>query len=338
MDLDRVAIIGVDCISASIAMGLKAQKDSPTIIGYGIDAVAVDVARGKGAFDRTERKLDRAVRGADLVIVAVPLSAVRETFAEIGPRLKPGCCVTDTARLKAPVMRWAEELLPEGTHFMGGHPIPNPAIAGLKPLEGLEDAGADLLKGALYCFTPPTRTASVVIDTVTDLAATLEAQPFFIDVTEHDGLQAGVEGLPNLLSVALLLATVDTPGWQEMQKFAGYRFAAATEAAVNVHQLETAVFLNRENVVLRLNGLLSELVRLRELLTESDAEALGEILAAAADGRAGWIRERKTGVWGQEITVNADQIPTPGERVAGLFLGERAIDRLRQRPNRSRQK
>ena len=338
MDSNRVAIIGADCISVSIALRLKALKDPPSIAGYDIDTVSADLARAKGAFDQAERKLDGAVKDADLVIVAVPLSTLQETFAAIAPHLKPGCLVTDTAPLKTPVMRWARELLPEGTHFVGGHLIPNPAVAGTGRLEGLEDARAGLLKDALYCLTPRTGTASRVIDAFTDLADMLEAQPFFIDVTEHDGLQAGVEGLPNLLSVALLLATVDTPGWREMRRFAGYRFAAATGAAVDAQEPQTALFLNRENVLLRLNGLLTALVRLRGLLTEGDNETLQEIFATAGEGRAGWIRERERGAWRRESAVTMNQVPTAGTRIARLFLGERAVNRLGEGPDRSRRK
>jgi len=245
MDFKRVAIIGTDCISASIALGLKAQKRPPEITGYDADPVAADLARAEGAFDRVERRPGRACQDADLVIVSVPLTSMREVFTVIAPHLQPGCLVTDTARLKTPVMRWAEELLPESVFFMGGHPVLNPTIVGIEPLEGLEAASADLLREALYCFTTPVRTSSAVIDAFAELAQVLEAYPFFIDVTEHDGLQAGVEGLPDLLAIALLRATVDTPGWQEMRKFAGYRFAAATEAAEDAHERHTAVFLNR---------------------------------------------------------------------------------------------
>jgi len=119
MDFKRVAIIGADCISVSIALGLKAQKEPPEIIGYDTDAVAADLARARGAFDQVERKPGRACRDADLVIVAVPLTRLRETLATIAPHLQPGCLVTDTAYLKAPVLRWAEELLPEGVFFAG---------------------------------------------------------------------------------------------------------------------------------------------------------------------------------------------------------------------------
>jgi prephenate dehydrogenase len=338
MDSDQAAVIGVNCISASIALRLKELKNPPSIIGYDTDAALADVARARGAFDRVARRLDRAVKDADLVIVAVPLSTLRETFAEIAPHLKPDCLVTDTAPLKAPALRWAVELLPQSTHFVGGHPIPNPAVAGTECPGGIEDASAELLRDALYCLTPPAGTPSRVIDAYSELAETLGAQPFFIDVTEHDGLQAGVEGLPSLLSVALLMATVDSPGWREMRKFAGRPFAAATGAAAAPHESLTALCLNRENVLLRLNGLLTAMVRLRGLLTEGDDEPLREIFATAGEARARWIKEWESGPWRRESTVTMDEVPTAATRFARLFFGEYGSNRLREGADRSSQK
>ena len=335
MDFRQVAIVGTNCISVSIALGLKAQAEPPEITGCDANMAAANRARSEGAFDRVERKPGRTCRDADLVIVAEPLSSIPEVFAAIAPHLQPGSFVTDTAHLKAPVMRWAEELLPENVFFVGGHPIPNPAIVGSKPLEGLEAASADLLQEALYCFTPPTGTSDTMLDAFIGLAKALEAHPFFIDVTEHDGLQAGVEGLPDLLAIALLRATVDTPGWQEMRKFAGVHFATATGAADDAHERHTAVFLNREHVLRRLNVLLSELVHLRDLLTQDDEEALEEIFSATAEGRARWLAQREQGMWIKTRAAGVASLPTAGEYVRQMLFGNIG-SRRRERADRSR--
>jgi len=238
--------------------------------------------------------------------------------------LKPGCCVTDTANLKAPVTRWAEELLPKNVCFVGGHPILNPVTAGLQSPEELEKvASDDLLKGALYCLTSPVGPCAEAIDAFVGLAEELEAHPFFIDATEHDGLQSGVEALPDMLAIALLRATVDTPGWQEMRKFAGRHFAVATEAAGDAHEQCAAIFLNRENVLRRLDVLLSELVRLRDLLTHDDAEPLEKAFIAATEGRARWTKERGQGMWGGERATGMDNVPSISEQVGRMFFGDR---------------
>ena len=252
MSFNRVAIIGTNYTSLSIALALKAEKEPPEIVGYDSEKLPADLARAQGAFDRVERKPGQACEDADLVIVAEPLTTIRETFADISPHLKPGCLVTDLARLKGPVMQWAEELLPDNVIFVGGRVILNPAVVGSDPIEGLDEASDDLLAEALYCFTTPPGTSNAVINTLTDLAHVLNAHPFFIGVTEHDGLQSGVEGLPDLLSIALLRATVDTPGWEEMRKFAGHRFATATTIiteTTDIDERHTAAFLNREHIV-----------------------------------------------------------------------------------------
>jgi prephenate dehydrogenase len=336
MDFKRVAIIGTDCISVSIALGLRAQAEPPEIVGTDADLATANLARKKGAYDRVERKPGWACRDADLVIVAEPLPSLREVFAAIAPHLQPNCLVTDVAHLKAPVMQWAGELLPDNVFFVGGRPIPNPAIVGSKPLEGLDAASPDLLREALYCFTPSAGTSGTVIDACTGLATALEAYPFFIDVTEHDGLQAGVEGLPDLLAIALLRATVDTPGWREMRKFAGLRFAAATAAAAGADERATALFLNREHVLPRLNAVLHELVGLRDLLTEDDAEALEQAFIETAEGRTRWVEEQEQGMWIRESAISTDHIPSVREQVARMFLGERMASRLKEGPDHPR--
>lgn len=332
MGFERVAIIGTNVTSASIGLGLKALAEAPAITGYDMEPARAELAKLHGAFDRVHRQLDRAVQDADLVLVAMPLAYVRDTFRTIAPALSSGCLVTDIARLNAPVTSWADELLPKNIRFASGHVVINPARFPAPP-EGLSDASADLLRGALYCFTTPTGNGESLVDELSGLAAALGAHPFFMDATEHDGMQAGVEELPSLLTAALLLATVDTPGWHEMRKFGGRRFAAATDSIAVDYEQYPSVHHNRANVVLRLNGLLAELIRMREILTQGDVEALEATYSRAAQARANWIQERDRGLWGVETTAPMDEVPTSGEQVGRLFFGERVMQRLRKGPD-----
>lgn len=347
MKLERVAIVGADPISISIALKLKELSSDKGkggalhITGYDADARTADLARAYGAFDKVERRPGPTCRNADLVIISVPLAAMRDIFAEIATYLQPGSLVTDTARLKAPVMRWASELLPPNVFFVGGHPVINPSVLGAEPLESgragaqLEKADASLLKGALYCLTPADNTPAEVIDFFSALALELGTYPYFIDVTEHDGLQVGVEALPDLLAVALLRATMDTPGWQEMRKFAGYSFATATATAASpereARERHTAILLNREHIVQRLNILVHELILLRDMLAQGETGALESIFAAAMEGRAHWIADRMQGMWGREGYTGMEQVPSAGDQFRHMFFGEMLSRRRRER-------
>jgi prephenate dehydrogenase len=334
MKSDRVAVIGINFVSASIALGLKAQKEPVEVIGHDADPAVADMAKVRGAFDRVTRKPGPACEGAELVIVAEPLADIQTAFAAISPYLENGAVVTDIARLKVPVLRWAQEFLPQHVSFVGGHLIPNPAVVGLRALESLDDAGADLLRESLYCFTPAPSAASGAIDVCAWLAYTLGAHPLFMDVTEHDGLQAGVEGLPDLLTIALLRATVDTPGWEEMRKFAGHRFASATEAIDDATDRHPSLFLNRENLLHRLDALIEELMRLRRLLSEGNEEALAQAFVEAAEGRSRWMRERRKGMWSEDGTFDTRDVSGAAQQIGRMLFGNLA-SRLRRAPGES---
>jgi prephenate dehydrogenase len=275
-----------------------------------------------------------ACEGAELVIVAEPLSKIEKTFAAISPNLGSGTIVTDTAPLKAPVLRWAENFLPQHISFLGGHLILNPAVVDLKSPEGLDDANPDLLREALYCFTASPDVSSRTIDICAGLAHSIGAHPLFMDVTEHDGLQAGVEGLPDLLTIALLRATIDTPGWEEMRKFAGRRFLTATEAIDADAERHSSLFLNRENLVHRLDTLVEELTDLRSTLSQGDEEALAAMFVEAAKGRSRWMRERRKGMWAEDVNFDMRDVPGAGQQISRMFFGNLA-SRLRPRPGES---
>jgi prephenate dehydrogenase len=330
MNFKRVGIIGTNTLSVSMALKMKAQRQPVEIVGYDAKSVKADLARANGAFDRAVRQPAKAAEGAELVIVAVPLPEVEDVFTAIAPHLASGAIVTDTATLKGPVIRWAQEKLPPSVHFVGGHVVPSPAVTGMESWESLNEADEDLLRGALYCLVTAGRTTEAVVETCTDFAQTMGAHPLFIDPVEHDGLQAGVRELPPLLSVALLRATVDTPGWREMRKFAAYAFAAATEAGSDdAAAAAQAVFLNRENAVRRLNSLLTELVRLREILHREEDEMLEQIFVEAMEGRAQWLEARAQGkLWGKDARSGIEDMPSVGEEFSRMFFGN-MTDRLK---------
>jgi hypothetical protein len=119
-----------------------------------------------------------------------------------------------------------------------------------------------------------------------------------------------------------------------MRKFADYRFAAATASAVGSVERPVALSLNREHILRRLNVLVSELVRLRDLLKGEDVDALEEAFATAAEGRAYWLEEREQGMWTKERRVRMDQVPTTGEHFQHMLFGDMS-GRLRKKADQS---
>ena len=120
---DRVALIGLGLIASSMFWAMKRGDLVGEVTGYARSEATRDTARRIGLCDRVCDSIAEAVAGADLVILCVPVGVMGDVAAEIGPHLKPGVTVTDVGSVKRAVIDAVAPHLPEGVHFVPGHPL-----------------------------------------------------------------------------------------------------------------------------------------------------------------------------------------------------------------------
>lgn len=283
-----------------LAIRQSADADHLEVVGHDRDHGLARRARSLGAFDNVALNLDIALRGAKLVILAVPLAALREVLQDVGRLFDPGTgvVVTSIAPLVAPAVDWAAEALPDGVHYVGGDPFLAPGTAGWEPLRGLVSATADLFQEAVYAIAPHAEAHPSAVRTVRNLALTLGATPLYMDPVEHDAVRATATSLPALIATALVQATVGMPGWLEVRRAAGRDFATATAAASgDTESCRMATLLERDTIVQGLDEVLLQIEELRTAVAEADAEALEAVLAEAAGQRARWMLEAQARIW-----------------------------------------
>ncbi len=302
MERQRITIIGSGCIGTSIGLALRQSPDAEhlEIVGHDRELSRARQAQQRGAFDRTDFNLDLALNKARLVILAVPLAAMRQVLADVGRLLPPqaGVVVTDTAPLKVPVIAWAAELLPPGNHFVGADPALAPGTGGWEPLESLYEARADLFKRAVYAITARATDHPGAVRAVANLALVLGAEPLYIDPVEHDAARVLADAVPDVLATALFQATAAAPGWAEVRKAAGRSFATATAAAAgDAASRRMLALLGRATLLRGLDAVLTRLQALRESIAQNDAETLENTFAATAQARAYWMAESRTRTW-----------------------------------------
>ena len=291
----RVSIVGLGLIGSSIGMALRKAGVTSMVIGHDAGRGVAAEAKRIGAVDKTDWNLISACDEADLVILAAPVRAIEESLKFLGPNLRPGCVVLDTASVKEPVMAWAAASLPEQVHFIGGNPILSKAMRGKW---GVENARADLFKGGLFCLVPAPDANPEAIELVSNMATIVGANPLYLDAAEHDGLVAAVEHLPILLSLAMLETVIDLPAWRELRKVAGPAFESSTQLVTgnSVAHSDLSV-LNRENVVRWIDSLSASLASLRDVLSEGDVDSLDDRMLHALEERQKWLHDRGKGAW-----------------------------------------
>ncbi len=336
----NVAVVGLDRLSTSFALALKRYQESPkaehsfNIIGRDLRGQAMKEAAKLGALDNFNRKLQNAVAQADLVLVNVPPSQLRELYARLGGALKSGAVVLDMTPLKRAVLGWADEFFPRDAE---GRPLAY--VVGITPIvnvQGLyhgdrevQSARADLFQNAEVLIAADAACPAGAIALAEDVVRLVGAKPRFIDPVEHDGLIAATEGLPALTGVALFDTLRQSEGWPELRRMVNPALALTFQALRDYSAEDLIAFfsLSREDVLRHLDGLLGTLETLRDVLAEEAEDGeylkLEAYLERVAQAWENWEVKRYSGEWEKGASAQTMAGPFGG---LGRFLTLRRSD------------
>jgi len=280
----RVAIIGLGLIGGSLGLALKAA--GAEVSGYARRSETASAALARGVVDKCGSDMPSTIKGADIIVIATPVLAVKDVLVEIAEHFTKGVIVTDVASTKADVMKWAEEYLPEKAYFIGGHPMAGREFAGIAA------ADADLFRGCTYCLVPGGNVKAESRRKMEDMVKTVGAKPFYIDAKEHDAFVAGISHLPHLLSVALVSTTVNDPNWTAMSRLASSGYRDTTRLASGDPRMSRDICLtNKKHIVEALDRYIDSLQELRRLVSGGD-EKIEEYFIKVREAREDWLRQR----------------------------------------------
>ena len=318
--MERITIIGVSPIGASIGRSLMERnlKNTEVVISSA-DRGVLSAASKLGAAHKVDGNLSNALAGAKLVVLDSPVGETRGLLETIGGMVERDAVVTDTASVKRPVMRWADEFLPKDAAFVGGHPLLKSVPA------ALEDADPAAFRGAKYAVTPSEGADEQAIRTVVGLVEALGAHPVFLDPAEHDSYAAAMHHLPVVMSAAFVTATAGSDGWREMHQLAESQFNAFGKHAANHPEDNEAICLADPRTLTHwIDQLILELYNYRNEINEDGGDALVERFTRAWELRARWEAD-------DVVPKTNNPIPSAGDSIMSMFLGERLASRLKPR-------
>ena len=279
-----IAIIGLSPVGIALGRALRSGVRGVSVAGFDPDSATGKRAVETGALDDAPKSAAAALAGAKLVILAAPLGTARDALRIIGEFAPSECVVTDTCRLKAPVLRWAQELLPPGMDFVGGRPV----------LRKLNEAAEAAFDGTDYAIVPGPTASSDAIEAVLGLARSVGASPFFLDPAEHDSFVMATEYLPRIAAGAAVDAVSASPAWRDARRLQGDTFSRAIDTADELDPEEISVVLEYapETFGSWLDRLSGATRGLREAtLAKPDAIEAAKRLAALAEARLERLRE-----------------------------------------------
>jgi prephenate dehydrogenase len=266
-EFERVAILGTGLIGGSFGLALRREFPAARVVGFD-RADVVEAAKARGAISEAASDIASAVRGADLVYVALPIGAAIDVLPKIAELADANTLVTDTGSTKALICQQAQKYFRGSARFLGGHPM-----AG-KENSGIEHADADLFRGTRYALIASEGDPDPRVEKFAALLRGIGAEPVWCDAETHDWAVGIVSHLPQLASVALahvvadetdetgLPLTLAGPGLADMLRLAGSPYDIWRDTCLT----------NRENIAHALDRLAQAIDYLRTRLASKDLE------------------------------------------------------------------
>ncbi|MDE2618384.1 MAG: prephenate dehydrogenase/arogenate dehydrogenase family protein, partial [Burkholderiales bacterium] len=281
---EQLGLIGCGLMGGSFALALKRAGLVKRVVGYSKSPSTTERARAMGVIDVEAPSALLAVSGADIVLVAVPVSATEATFKAIKHLVTPQMLIMDVGSTKRDVVDAARRALREQIgSFVPAHPISG------KEVSGVEHADPDLYSGKQIILTPLDRTHAAQVQQAIDVWSALGCHVLKMTPESHDAAFAAVSHLPHLIAFALMNAITGQNQGKDFLSLAGPGFRDFTRiAASDPHVWRDIMISNREELLTQAKIFQRNLQALELMISTGNADALEELIGQASQARAHW--------------------------------------------------
>jgi cyclohexadieny/prephenate dehydrogenase len=271
---DRIALIGIGLIGSSLARVIRRENLARHVVIATRSKKTLDRAAELKLGDSYTTDLAESVRDADLVIVSVPVGSSGEVAELIAPALKAGAIVTDVGSTKASVIAQMKPHMPEGVHFIPGHPLAGTEKSG-------PDAGfADLFENRWCIFTPLPDTDPAALEKLSEFWRRCGSNIDTMDPEHHDKVLAIVSHLPHIIAYNIVGTADDlqTVTKSEVIKYSASGFRDFTRLAASDPTMWRDVCLHNKDAILEMLARFSEdLAFLQRAIRWGDGEKLFDL-------------------------------------------------------------
>ncbi len=284
---EQLGLIGCGLMGGSFALALKRAGLVKRVVGYSKSPSSTERARLMGVIDVAAASALLAVSGADIVLLAVPVSATEASFKAIRHLITPNTLLMDVGSTKRDVVDAARRVLRDHLGcFVPAHPITG------KEVSGVEHADADLYTGKQVILTPIERTFSVQLQKAVDVWTALGCDVIKMSPQAHDAAYAAVSHLPHLIAFALINSIAGQSRGKQYLSLAGPGFRDFSRIAASDPKMWRDVLMaNREELLEQSKIFQQTLQSLEKLIASGDGDALENLIEQASEtsaNRANW--------------------------------------------------
>ena len=278
---DRVAIIGLGLIGGSFASAIRQHGLAKEVVAFDQSPDELALGIELGVIDSASDSLEQAVTGSDLVVLAVPVRAMRTVLAQLKPFLRASAVLTDVGSTKTSFVTDVEAVFGElSPHVIPGHPI-----AGSEK-NGVSAANAELFASHKVILTPGDNASPADVQRLKSLWEGCGANVLTMSVAYHDEVLAATSHLPHLIAFSLVDTLAGEDENMDIFRYAAGGFRDFTRIAASDPVMWHDIFLSNRDAVLRvIDHFTSDLDQLRAAIASGDGDMLLRVFSRAKAAR-----------------------------------------------------
>ena len=281
---EQLGLIGCGLMGGSFALALKKAGLVKRVVGYSKSPTTTERARQLGVIDVEAPSALLAVAGADIVLLAVPVSATEAALKSIKHLVTPQMLIMDVGSTKADVVLAARRALRDQIgSFVPAHPITG------REVSGVEHSDSELYSGRQVILTPTERTLTAHLRRAEELWTALGCRVSSMSPEAHDAAFAAVSHLPHLLSFALMHSIIHQEQADQFLSLAGPGFRDFTRIAASDPKMWRDVLrANRDEIMAQSRQFQQALHALEKAMKDDSDQPLEDMLTLASSTRAHW--------------------------------------------------
>lgn len=274
----HVAVFGPGLMGASLLMALRAKSPRTRLSVWARRAETAHEVERRDLADVATTDPAAAVRGADAVVICVPVDRMEDVARNIAPHVDANALVTDVGSTKEKLTPRLEKIFSARRNFVGSHPMCGSEES------GLDAARADLYEGALCVVCPTDATRTDLPGRAADLWQTVGGRATSLSPAEHDAAAAAASHVPHVAAAALVDLVARGPA--EFRALCASGFRDTTRIAAGSPALWAGILgENAEKTAAALAQLESILAGYRDAIARGNREEVARLLASAAENR-----------------------------------------------------
>ncbi len=278
---EKIAIIGCGLIGSSILRNIN-NKISKSVTVFDKSKDVIEIIKKENLCRDLSKDIQSAVKDADLVIFAVPLSAYKEVLLSARDSFKKDAIITDTGSVKKEVNKIFENFNLNNVNWIASHPIAGTEESG--PSAGLKN----LFKNRWTIICKGKNSNTDKVEKLKKFWEFLGSKVKLMTIEDHDHILALTSHLPHAVAYNIVKTAIsaDEKFKDEIIKYSAGGLRDFTRIASSDPLMWRDIFIDNSNNIIKILDEFSENINdFKKAIIEKNSEKLLKIFASTKNVR-----------------------------------------------------